>query len=243
MQARFRASVAGSGPLHCRSSASRVPLRITIHSSRRRFAARLNSGVGPRGQTFVAVWASAADACRGKLRATASCAATSFPIVPGASRRLADTRAAMSFPHALGASLQSRRLGVQLRQVGRRHHCRRPNNSFKPNLSAARPSRLNSGVGPLGQTFVVVWVSASAPLKGKRHAPELCAAISFPIVPGASRRLTDMCAAMPFPHVVGASLQSRRLGVQFRQAGRRHHCRWPNNSFKPNLSAGAAKSA
>ena len=42
--------------------------------------------------------------------------------------------------------MQSRRLGVQFRQVGRRHHYRRPNNSFKPNLSAARPSRLNSGV-------------------------------------------------------------------------------------------------
>ncbi len=124
----------------------RSPWQLTIHSSRRRFAARLNSGVGPRGQAFVAVWVSAAVVCRGKLRAPASCAALSVPIVRGASRCLADLRAAMSFPQIRGASLQSRRLGVQFRQVGRRHHYRRPNNSFKPNLSAARPSRLNSGV-------------------------------------------------------------------------------------------------
>ena len=103
----------------------------------------------------MAVWVSAAGARRGKLRAPARCAAPSFPIVSGARRCLADTSAAMSFPHARGASLQSRRLGVQSRQVGRRHHCRRPNNSFRPNLSAARPSRLNSGVRALGPSIRV----------------------------------------------------------------------------------------
>ena len=148
---------------------------LTIRSSRARFAAwckflqvslaqgrkavRLNSGVGPRGQAFVAVWVSAAGACRGKLHAPARRAAHSFPIVRGAGRRLADMRAAMSFPFVPGASLQSRRLGVQFRQVGRRHHCRRPNNSFKPNLSAARPSRLNSGVRPRGKAWRLCWLS------------------------------------------------------------------------------------
>ena len=129
--------------------------RLTIRSSRRRFAARLNSGVGPRGQTFVAVWVSEAVTSRGKRRVLALCAALSFPIARGASRCLAEASAAMSFPHGRGASLQSRRLGVQFRQVGRRHHYRRPNNSFKPNLSAARPSRLNSGVRALGLSIRV----------------------------------------------------------------------------------------
>ncbi len=53
--------------------------RITSHSSRTRFAGRLNSGVGPLGSASLAVWVSAAATFRRKPRAPDFRAAPSLP--------------------------------------------------------------------------------------------------------------------------------------------------------------------
>ena len=77
-------------------------------------------------------------------------------------------------------------------------------------------------------------------LSRKRLGIDLCAKTSFPNVRVASGWLTELCAATDFPNVAGASLPSRLIGVQFRQAGRWHQRRGPNNSFKPTPLRGAA---
>ena len=109
---------------------------LTSHSSRCRFAARLNSGVRALAETSHDRYVVAATLpCSRKPVAPGRRATASFPRTPGASRWLAAFHGAAHCRVVSGQALRGNRLAYSSCN-GLWPFCRRrPNYSFKPNLS------------------------------------------------------------------------------------------------------------